>query len=281
MKWFAPLLLIAGCAGPLGALRAETPLTIGDQAFTLRSTHKASADTRRIQSAIAKAMPGLQRWGGLKEPVTVYIVDDHDDLETAVRRHGFTWLRAWGRYDDVIFQAPSTWTTKDEFVEQLVLHELTHCLLFQRAGTRETWYLKQIPLWFREGMAISTAGQARLYPSLEDSARWLQQNPRLNAFRNGEELSEAQSTEVYGLALHAFEFLLHRYGEDRIVALMSTMRAGGDFEAAFAKVVGLSVDRFQKDFENYLRLRAFRGGGRRRFSVPTMEGAPPRLPGTE
>ncbi|MDP2271019.1 MAG: hypothetical protein Q8K32_09840 [Archangium sp.] len=281
MKWFVPLLLLAGCAGPLGALRVATPLTIGDQAFTLRSTDKASADTHRIQSAIAKATPGLQRWGGLKEPVTVYIVDSHDDLETAVRRHGFTWLRAWGRYDDVIFQAPSTWTTKDEFVEQLVLHELTHCLLFQRSGTRDTWYLKDIPLWFREGMAISTAGQAKLYPSLEDSARWLQQNPTLNAFRNGEELSEAQSTEVYGLGLHAFEFLLRRYGEAHVNALMSTMRAGGDFDAAFEKVVGIPVERFQKDFENYLRLRAFRGGSRRRLNAPPREGGPLRYQGTE
>ncbi len=281
MKWFISLLLVSGCAGPLGALRVATPLTIGDQAFTLRSTSKTSVDTRRIEAALAKATPGLKRWGGLKAPVTVYIVDTHDDLETAVRRHGFTWLRAWGRYDDVIFQAPSTWTTKEEFVEQLVLHELTHCLLFQRAGTRDTWYLKDIPLWFREGMAISTAGQSKLYPSLEDSARWLQKNPALNAFRDGEELSEAQSTEVYGLALHGFEFLMRRYGEDRIIALMTTMHAGGDFDAAFEKVVGLSVDRFQKDFENYLRLRAFRGGGRRRVTVPPMEPAPPRSPGTE
>ncbi len=281
MKWLAPLLLLAGCAGPLGALRVVTPLKVGDQAFTLRSTPEASADTHRIKSALAKATPGLKRWGGLKEPVTVFIVDSHAELESAVRRHGFTWLRAWGRYDDVIFQAPSTWTTKDEFVEQLVLHELTHCLLFQRSGTRDTWYLKNIPLWFREGMAIFTAGQAKLYPSLEDSARWLQQNPTLDAFRNGEELSEAQSTEVYGLGLHAFEFLLRRYGEAHLNALMSTMREGGDFEAAFDTVVGISVERFQKDFENYLRLRAFRGGGRRRFSVPPTEAAPRPLPGTE
>lgn len=281
MKWFAPLFFLVGCAGPLGALRVTSPLKAGAQTFTLRSSTRSAADTHRIESAITKATPGLQRWGGLMEPVTVYIVDSHDDLETAVRRHGFTWLRAWGRYDDVIFQAPSTWTTTDELVDQLVLHELTHCLLFQRSGSRDTWYLKQIPLWFREGMAISSAGQAKLYPSLEDSARWLQQNPTLDAFRDGEALSEAQSTDVYGLALHAFEFLLRHYGEAHVNALMRTMRDGSDFEAAFEQVVGISVARFQKDFENYLRLRAFRGGGRRRLSVPPEEEAPRSFPGTE
>ena len=98
------------------------------QRIILRSDEKGPADAQKISGAIAKAGPGLARWGGLKEPVTVYVVSTHDDLETAVRRHGYGWLRAWGRYDDVIFQAPSTWTTKDEVVEQLVLHELTHCL---------------------------------------------------------------------------------------------------------------------------------------------------------
>ena len=256
------LLLTASCAGPLAALRVETPLQLDAQRIILRSDEKGPADAQKISSAIAKAGPGLARWGGLKEPVTVYVVSTHDDLETAVRRHGYGWLRAWGRYDDVIFQAPSTWTTKDEVVEQLVLHELTHCLMFQRSSTHETWLEKKIPLWFREGMAVSTAGQAHLYPSLEDSALWLQRNPGLDAFKDGDSLSEDHSAEVYGLALHAFNFLERRYGDDHLEALMDTMHAGADFQAAFEKVIGIPVERFQRDFENFLRLRAFRGAGR-------------------
>ncbi len=264
MKWCWLWLLALSCAGPLGALRVVTPLQLEAQRFTLRSNEKQAADALQIQAAITRANPGLSRWGGLVEPVTVYILSTHDDLETVVHRPGYAWLRAWGRYDEVMFQAPSTWTQKQEHVDQLVLHELTHCLLFQRSGSRETWFLKSIPLWFREGMAISTAGQAPLYPSLEDSARWLQLNPTLDAFRDGEALSEGQSSEVYGLALHAFEFLEKRYGKPRVDHLMTTMHEGGSFEAAFATVIGLPVERFQKDFENYLRLRAFRGEGRSR-----------------
>ena len=113
-------------------------------------------------------------------------------------------------------------------------------------------------------MAISTAGQAPLYPSLEDSARWLQQNPTLDAFRDGEALSEGQSSEVYGLALHAFDFLEKRYGAAAIDQLMTTMHLGGNFDSAFSAVIGLPVEHFQKDLENYLTLRAFRGAGRRK-----------------
>src|SRR4051812_39900381 len=108
----ALLLLVAGCTGPLGALRVETPLTISGYRFTLKSSNEgSSADRQAIESALEKATPGLARWGGLEQPVTVYLLASHDDLESAVHRRGFGWLRAWARYDDVIFQAPSTWTT--------------------------------------------------------------------------------------------------------------------------------------------------------------------------
>ena len=260
MKWcwlFA--FTLAGCAGPLGALKVQTPLLLEGQSFVLRS-HETSppADAAQVAQAIAKASSGLARWGGLSEPVTVFVVKNHDDLETAVRRSGFSWLRAWGRYDEVIFQTPSTWTTKEDFVNQLVLHELTHCLLFQRSGTRATWFLKDIPLWFREGMAVATAGPAGLYPSLEDSALWLQRNPTLDAFKNGEALSEGQSSAVYGVALHAFTYLVEKHGEPCVEALMAAMRGGSNFDQAFNEVIGVPVEKFQKDFEAWLTLRNFR-----------------------
>ena len=48
--------------------------------------------------------------------------------------------------------------------------------------------------------------------------------PELDAFRDGEILSVDQSTEMYGLALHAFTFLERRYGPQRLEGLMATMR---------------------------------------------------------
>ena len=195
------------------------------------------------------------------------MVSTHDDLEAAVHRRGFGWLRAWARYDEVIFQAPNTWAASEERLGELVLHELTHCLLFQRTGTRDTWKDKQIPLWFREGMAIATANQAHLYPSLEDSAQWLQREPTVDPFADGEALSANKSSEVYGVALHAFSFLQSRYGTARLEQLMEAMRQGDDFEGAFEQALGIKVKVFQRDFENYLKLRAFRGSRR---SVPLL-----------
>lgn len=256
------LSLVTGCAGPLGALRVQTPVAFDGNRFTLRTDGSIPQDVARVQAALAKATAPLTRWGGLEAPVTVYVVSTHDDLEAAVHRRGYGWLRAWARYDEVIVQAPSTWTERDEVLNELVVHELTHCLLFQRSGTRESWRDKQIPLWFREGMAILTAKQAYLYPSLEDSALWLQRNPTFDPFADGEALSAEHASEVYGIALHAFAFLERRYGAPRLEALMATMREGAGFERAFDRAVGIAPAVFLKDFGNYLRLRAFRGSGR-------------------
>ena len=260
MRHFWLLLLLWGCS-PLKALTIETPLTVQSQRFVLRSHENAPpGDAKLIAAAIEKATPGLARWGGLTAPVTVNVVKSHGDLEAAVHRGGFEWLKAWGQYDEVIFQTPSTWSKDTARVDQLVLHELTHCLLFQRSGTRETWYLKGIPLWFREGMAITTAGQAGEYSSLEDSAKWLEANPNLNAFRDGEELSEKQAIEVYGIGLHAFRFLLRHHSDAKVIELMKAMQEGALFEDAFAAVLVLPVEQFQKNFEDYLKRRVFKTG---------------------
>jgi hypothetical protein len=110
-------------------------------------------------------------------------------------------------------------------------------------------------------MAITTAGEAGLYSSLEDSAKWLETNPNLNAFRDGEQLSEKQAIEVYGIGLHAFRHLLRQHGGDmKIVELMKAMHEGALFEDAFASVFGLPVEQFQKNFEDYLKRRVFKTG---------------------
>ncbi len=256
------LIFASGCAGPLASLKVERPLTLESARFTIRSDGTVDADVHRIEHALSEAPAGLAPWGGLETPVTVFVVSDHRALERAVHRPGYAWLRAWARLEDVVVQAPSTWTTNAAVIDELLLHELTHCLLFQRTGTPESWRSKQIPLWFREGMAVWTAKQQGLYPTLEDTAQWAEKNPALDVFEDGEALSAEHYLEVYGFALHAFTFLERRYGAVQLGALMGQMKAGADFATGFEQAMGTTLARFQRDFLNYLHLRAFRGTGR-------------------
>jgi hypothetical protein len=231
------------------------PLDLGRSRFELRSNGEQPDDVKRLKAALAAAEPQLGMWGGLETPVTVYVMRDHDDLEVAVRRIGYGWLRAWARYDDVLVQAPSTWGARDAELVELLLHELTHCVLFQRSGTRDDWHRRDIPLWFREGMAVWTAKQGRLYPSLGDIATWRRRNPGRDVFRDGERLSVEFYAQVYGYSLHAFSFFLRRFGEERVVELLAAMKAGARFAEAFAATTGLTTRQFERDFEAFLNER--------------------------
>lgn len=264
-----PLIVLSGCVSPLVNLKAETPLTVERAQFVIKSDGRSERDVARLERALQRVPAATGRWGSLTQPVTVYLVATHGDLEAAVGRFGFAWLRAWAHFDDVIFQAPSTWTANQEVVDELVIHELTHCVLFQASADEKSWLTRGIPLWFREGMALVTAQQHGRYPSLEDTARWFEEHPELDAFEDGEALSKERGSEVYGVALHAFEFLERRVGAEQVRAVMAAMRAGDDFHAAFARALGFGVGDFVKQFRAFLQARQFRELKR---SVPAESG---------
>lgn len=271
--WWLLLALFTGCS-PLSRLIVSRPVS---DRYELRSDGLHGADVARVEAAVKAAHEGLARWGGLPEPLTIYLVGTHTDLERAVGRSGYDWLRAWTRRDNVIFQAPSTWNASDEALKKLVLHELTHAVLFQRSGGAQSWAGKGIPLWFREGMAVANAGQQGQYPSLEDTTLWLSKNPALDAFANGEELSKNQSSEVYGFALHAFEYLEERVGHEKVRALIDAIHDAADFTAAFEPTLGLSLPQFQSEFLTFLQRRTFRDARRLRPFGP-RERLQPREP---
>src|SRR5262249_42262530 len=150
-------------------------------------------------------------------------------LEEVVSRSGYDWLRAWARYDEVIVQSPSTWgasSARQKDVDELLLHELTHCLMYQRAGTAEDWRKREIPLWFREGMASVTAEQTYRWMALEDLAQFYEAHPEQDPVTDPDSLYQEQNQVVYGAAHHAFAFLLQRYGEGGVHKTLDAMFKG-------------------------------------------------------
>ncbi|MBE2252274.1 MAG: hypothetical protein IAE78_22260 [Myxococcus sp.] len=278
MRWL--LVFVAwsavGCVAPLASLTRVTPLEAASARFTLMTEPGATEDEARVRAALTRAVPKLERWGSLAAPVTVRIAPSHKALERAVRRNGYDWLRAWARYDELIIQSPGSWAGTDRDVDELVLHELSHCLMFQRSGTARDWESKRIPLWFREGLATVTADQGLRFPSLEDLADWVARNPGLDVFGDAEQLSREAYGQIYGVAFHAMRFLLRRVGDKGVIDTMDAMRAGDDFGAAFTRAAGTTPARFEADFLNYLRFRGFRGFGLK--ARPRFFQAPEALP---
>jgi hypothetical protein len=250
--------------GPRFALRVEVlPIETEVGTFRLESPPSDTTSVAMIRTAIEKAGPRLARWGKLHEPVRVRIHADHTALEQAARRSGYVWLRAWTRYDVVEVQAPETWSplpATQPDLDEILLHELTHAVMYQVAGDLGGSRQKKIPGWFREGMASYTAKQGYRWPTLEQLARTLEEHPAWEPLMRPDPLYRDQMPVAYGAAHHAFTFLVGRYGEDTVRALLAEMSRGPDFPAAFTATVGLPPEAFLRDFTRYLRLRGFKGG---------------------
>jgi hypothetical protein len=257
------VLLLTACANPLLGLHQSRTVTFETSQVTWRWSDLDTATQGAIERALRTALPVLQRWGGLTETVTVSLLPNHEDLERVTGRHGFGWLRAFGRYDEVYLQSPRSWPTppSEAQVAEWLTHELTHCVLFEQSGTKETWEHQGIPLWFREGMATVTARQGYRFETLEALATWQTAHPELDVYTHGEALSKEHFDAVYGLSHHAVAFFLRRYGDPALTRTMRNLRQGDPFAAAFTKAVGITPNAFTREFTTYLTLRGFRGFG--------------------
>jgi hypothetical protein len=262
------LVLLSGCASsrfsaPGAALEASVSMESPAGQFEIEYAPGQEQDAAHIQQAVTEALPRLERWGVLREPVTLKVMPDHAALEAAVRQHGYAWLRAWSRYDEVFVQAPSTWSlagATQAQINELLLHELTHSVMYQQSADRLGWSRKQIPLWFREGMASYTAEQSYRWVSLEEIARYLERAPGSDPVGKPGDLYRDDSNLIYGVAHHTFAFLVRRYGEDSVRGVLREMKGGKEFPRAFESAIGLSPDAFVRDFTRYVRWRGFRGG---------------------
>jgi hypothetical protein len=260
------VLLLVGCAGPLATVtqRAELPLRAG--VFRVHYGALDGPGHQQVLGALARVGPELSSWGALEAPVEVWLVPSHDGLEALVHRFGYDWLRAWARYDEVLLQAPRSWTISgatDGELDELLLHELTHCAMYQRVGSKADFAVKDrsIPLWFREGMASVTAHQGVRWGTLEDLSRALVRTDGLDPVLTPELLYRSESRPVYAAAHHAFAFLLRRYGHAQVEAVLDGMKRGALFPAAFERTIGLSEPRFLAEFRRYVAWRGFRRPG--------------------
>ncbi|MFP2934538.1 hypothetical protein ACLESO_57415, partial [Pyxidicoccus sp. 3LG] len=241
-----------------GGLRTPVGPRI-DVEYRERDTDAAS----QVKLAVERALPRLARWGTFDDSVTIVVHPNHAALERAANRQGYDFLRAWARYEQIELQSPRTWSmlgASQSQVDELLLHELTHSLMYQVASDRLAWTRKRIPLWFREGMASYTAEQGYRVSSLDDLERFWRNQPRADPLSEADTLYQGSSDIVYGAAHHAFTFLVRRYGEPTVRGVLHAMSRGPDFPEAFAEAVGVRPEAFLQDFRRYVQWRGFKGG---------------------
>ena len=198
----------------------------------------------QLRRALRVAIPLAERWGALPSALTITIHPTHEALESAARRPGNPWLRAWARRDRIEIESPRTWShgaATDEQLVQLLAHELTHCVLDEAFGM-DAHLARSVPAWFWEGMATTTAGER--FPSAQPSV-----GAGVVLIAN-DAASPIRSPPLYAAADRAFRHLLATHGQERIRQVVSTVRYGVDFQVAFHEVLGIRL----ADFETELGL---------------------------
>ncbi|WP_342381110.1 hypothetical protein NVS55_15680 [Myxococcus stipitatus] len=284
----AVLALAAGCSAPrrstvdLTPVPASAPMdraktrdtsTASGARITVEFQDRDAPAAAQVHRAVERALPRMARWGTFDDSVTIILHPNHAALERAANRPDHDFLRAWARYEQIELQSPRTWTlmgASQEQVDELLLHELTHSLMYQVASDRLGWTRKRIPVWFREGMASYTAEQGYRVSSLEDLARFWGARPAADPLTQADALYQRDSDIVYGAAHHAFTFLVRRYGEPIVRGVLQAMSQGPDFNEAFTRAVGIPPETFLRDFRRYVQWRGFKSGRSfRRAEPPT------------
>lgn len=261
----AAVTLCSACVGPLQLLTQSSTVDTGAGDVRVRFMQGADSERTRVAVALTDAAPLFSRWGALEHPVTLWLVPTHQALERAVHRRGYAWLRAWSQYETVYLQTPASWLgafNSPSDLTELLAHELTHTVMYQRCAQRDDWASKDIPVWFREGMATWTANQGYRFVTLEQLAAFMEQSP-VDPILEPDELYQSKSEYVYAAAHHAFTFLVARYGEKRIRSLLDDMRGGHQFSTAFKKAMGVTEVEFAREFRRFVLWRGFRGNAGR------------------
>jgi hypothetical protein len=280
------LVLLASCAHrqPGASEPRVRDLEVGAARFRVTWWPGDDRAAEMVARALVVAAPRVERWGALRQRVTVTIHPTHEALEHAVQRSGYEWLRAWARYDTIDLESPRTWSALGTLgvsvrrLEELLTHELTHCAMYQLAGNDLTWMFKEIPRWFSEGIATTTAGQGYRFPDAEELCAFYDKRlpgsgfgetgrrggpPRPMAFYgdpivDSDPIYQEQQDVVYGAAHEAGAFLIRRYGEERVRQVLDLMGKGLRFPAAFKQAIGITDAEFANDFRRYVVWQGWR-----------------------
>jgi Tol biopolymer transport system component len=140
-----------------------------------------------------------------------------------------------------------------EDLRHVVVHELVHAVMFDLLyqGNAASLIARQSffspPLWFAEGMAE--------YYSLgvESNAEMVVRDATIEGYAPPLQMSSGYFVYKQGqLAIH---YLIERYGEDRMRDLLQRIRSMGNFDRAFQRSLGISVENFDKQWREWLKKR--------------------------
>jgi Tol biopolymer transport system component len=141
-------------------------------------------------------------------------------------------------------------------LHHVIGHELTHIFEFQMYYRSRLASLLgaidelDIPLWVTEGFAEFQSGWVNV--SSDDFMRDLVLNNRLVSLQD---LSDGMGYLVYREGESFFRYVEEKYGRKKAFEFMRSLQSKRSLEGSFASVFGMTIKRFSKDWQDYLRVK--------------------------
>jgi hypothetical protein len=176
-------------------------------------------------------------------PIDIYIFADTNDLREAILYEpSWTGGQAFPDQDIVILgisQSDMDWG------RDAIVHELTHVLV----GHLTFSCLGDVPTWLNEGLAVYSEGE--LDPSSQQQLDDAVQNDTLLTVRSlSSGFSEVPDKAYlsYSQSYSVTKFLVETYGQEKMTALLTSLRDGMTIDEALQDVYGFDVEGLEDEW---------------------------------
>jgi hypothetical protein len=209
---------------------------------------------RRVAAELAEVAGRPADWPGLGRrdpgPLRLIVVPDGRLLDSLTGGRAPAWGAA------IALPGPRTILLRADQgdLERTLRHELAHLALHEAVRVR-------VPLWFDEGYAAWAAGEWERFGGLElNLAVARGAVPSLTALDGALRGSASSADAAYALAASAVTELARRNPSGTLTPLLQQLQRGRDFEASVLATTGLTLSRFEQDWQHTVRRRYTLGG---------------------
>ncbi len=263
VSWLALIaLLLIGAASGAHARRIEAETltrTLDPLPVTIQYGNRYGRVAQKVAEICESEIPRIAAELGVGEmqPIEIVVTEDARGYDRSLEPGLPTWGVAFAVLEEQrILVDVNRATSAFNSLEEVVPHELSHLLLFQRVPR------VRMPIWFLEGLA---QWQAREWSLMDGwqlmTAVWNGSAPRLRDVTYAYPAHEQRAQAAYRVSYAAFTELFGQVGYDHLPKFLDEVATQRNFDRAFADYWGFSLAEygayFQDDLERRYRSKVF------------------------
>ncbi|MCL5959612.1 MAG: peptidase MA family metallohydrolase [Chloroflexi bacterium] len=197
------------------------------------------------QQVLQAALRTLDRLGKetgakVQDPIKIYIYGNRDDFYSALPPNSTEWIggQSFSNLSLICAQiAPGSGDVSE--IKRTIPHEMSHIVIHQAT---ENPY-NGPPLWLDEGLAVHyQEEQTDNFDSILNQAAKQADLIPLSALASNFPTDRDRAILSYAESYNVVEFILKRYGSEKMSALVSSFKQGVTYDEALQGSLGLSVD---------------------------------------